>query len=140
MSSTVYDGLGRESETQLNVAGGVIRTVRTYDSRGRLYRISNPFGPGETLPRWTFSLYWRKDGKPIWSAVDYPSGQADGTMVEGINDSGQAVLTDDMLHSWFLDPAIKPTRKHGSQRVINDTPLFIQNPGSWYDRPDSATA
>jgi uncharacterized protein with NAD-binding domain and iron-sulfur cluster len=49
-------------------------------------------------------------------------------------------LTDQMLHSWFLDPAIKPFTGPGSQRVYNDTPLFIQNPGEWANRPESATA
>ncbi|MEU4223147.1 FAD-dependent oxidoreductase [Nonomuraea sp. NPDC026600] len=41
-------------------------------------------------------------------------------------------VTDDLLHSWFLDPAI--------QSGTNDEPLFIQHPGSWSDRPDSRTA
>jgi uncharacterized protein with NAD-binding domain and iron-sulfur cluster len=54
------------------------------------------------------------------------------------------VLTDNMLHtgaltrnvSWFLDPAIKQV----PGGVINDTPLFIQNPGEWANRPTSKTA
>jgi uncharacterized protein with NAD-binding domain and iron-sulfur cluster len=54
-----------------------------------------------------------------------------------LNDTGANTLTDDLLHSWFLDPAITGS---GTPHVANDEPLFIQNAGSWANRPDSATA
>jgi uncharacterized protein with NAD-binding domain and iron-sulfur cluster len=53
-----------------------------------------------------------------------------------LDDQG-VLLRDEDLHSWFLDPAMKPAAGGG---LDNDTPLFIQNPGSWDDRPDSRTA
>lgn len=53
-----------------------------------------------------------------------------------LNDTREEVLTDDMLHSWFLDPAIIDS---GTPQVRNDEPLFIQNTGSWADRPGSGT-
>ncbi|MBV8993631.1 MAG: FAD-dependent oxidoreductase, partial [Pseudonocardiales bacterium] len=54
-----------------------------------------------------------------------------------LNDTGTNTLTDDLLHSWFLDPAIT---RSGTPNVANDEPLFIQNAGSWANRPESAIA
>ena len=54
-----------------------------------------------------------------------------------LNDTGRTVLTDDLVLRWFLDPGIVGS---GTREVTNDEPLFIQNTGSWDDRPDAATA
>ncbi|WP_183094632.1 hydroxysqualene dehydroxylase [Nocardioides stalactiti] len=55
-----------------------------------------------------------------------------------LEDTGKSVLPDDVLHSWFLDPAIKwdPV----SRRNSNDEPLLINTVDSWDKRPTARTA
>ncbi|EAQ05036.1 Transglutaminase-like domain [Pseudooceanicola batsensis HTCC2597] len=35
--------------------------------------------PGESLPRWTFSLYWRNDQQPVWKNPDLIARETDDT-------------------------------------------------------------
>lgn len=53
-----------------------------------------------------------------------------------VNHDGDVKLTDDMLHSWLIDPELTGA---GTPQIAYNDPIFIQNAGSWHDRPDAAT-
>ncbi|CDZ26090.1 DUF2126 domain-containing protein [Neorhizobium galegae] len=99
--------------TKREKADVLIRKLRErFAPGGFLHYGQGKWYPGESLPRWTFSLYWRKDGRPIWSNPDlvaeegqnYGVGEQDSErLLTGI--AAELGITPDMVVPAYEDPA-----------------------------------
>ncbi|MCC5964977.1 MAG: transglutaminase family protein [Natronohydrobacter sp.] len=99
--------------TKRDLADKLIRRLRErFAPQGFLHYGQGKWYPGETLPRWTFSLYWRRDGKSVWrdpalvaqEAVDYgASAEQAGAFMQGFAE--KLGITPDHAQPAYEDPA-----------------------------------
>ena len=99
--------------TKREKADRLIRRLRQRFAPGGFFHYGQgKWYPGESLPRWTFSLYWRRDGKPIWQnpeliaeeGSDAGVGEADARAVlTGIAE--ELGIEKDMVQPAYEDPA-----------------------------------
>ncbi|MBP2237391.1 uncharacterized protein (DUF2126 family)/transglutaminase-like putative cysteine protease [Sinorhizobium kostiense] len=99
--------------TKREKADMLIRRLRDrFAPGGFLHYGQGKWYPGESLPRWTFSLYWRRDGLPIWHRPDLIAEERSRNEVTErdaerllVAIAGELDLSADMVVPAFEDPA-----------------------------------
>jgi len=94
-------------------ADELIRRLRDrFAPGGMLHYGQGKWYPGEPIPRWAFSLYWRRDGVPIWrdesliereAAARKPSVDDARRFTEGI--AARVGIMPDYVQPLYEDPA-----------------------------------
>ena len=116
-------------------ADALIRRLREKIAPGGfLHYGQGKWYPGETLPRWTFSLYWRRDGQPVWrdetlvakEAEKTPATEADAgkflaTFAENLGLSGETVdAAYEDPGEWLLKEAKLPANVDPANSELAD--------------------
>ncbi|MEI9419735.1 transglutaminase family protein [Mesorhizobium sp. Cs1299R1N1] len=94
-------------------ADALIRRLRErFAPGGFLHYGQGKWYPGESLPRWTFSLFWRADGEPVWSdpsliAPEKSSADVGPKQAESLLTAiaGELGIDTSMVSEAYEDPA-----------------------------------
>jgi len=104
------------------LADRLIRRLRNrFAPGGFLHYGQGKWYPGETLPRWTFSLYWRRDGKPIWSNAKLIAPVDQGNAAS--NEKAQALLGAIATELGVEPDYVAPAYEDPAQWIVKEANL-----------------
>ncbi len=81
----------------------VQRLMRRFAPGGLLHHGQGKWYPGESLPRWAFTVYWRKDGQALWNNSDLLARE-DTDYGHTAEDAGLFLVT--LAKRLGIDPAL----------------------------------
>jgi uncharacterized protein (DUF2126 family)/transglutaminase-like putative cysteine protease len=87
---------------KLRLAGDLIKRLRaSFASGGFLHFGQGKLYPGESLPRWALSCYWRADGLPLWND---PQWVADPDRDYGFGGAEAQKFAEELARRLSVDP------------------------------------
>ena len=122
--------------TKRQRADTLIRRLRErFAPGGMLHYGQGKWYPGESLPRWAFSLYWRKDGKPIWTDAALIANEAGQRVADAPQAEALAVgiaqrlgVEPECVAAAYEDPAHFMLKEGGLPDNVDPLDSKIENP------------
>lgn len=113
---------GAVGPTKREKADTLIRRLRErFAPGGFLHYGQGKWYPGESLPRWTFSLYWRRDGLSVWQN---PSLIAQEGVQTGVNESDAARLLGAIATELHIEPdMVMPAFEDPGEWILKEANL-----------------
>jgi uncharacterized protein (DUF2126 family)/transglutaminase-like putative cysteine protease len=125
--------------TKRILADQLIRRLRDrFAPGGLLHHGQGKWYPGEPLPRWAFSLFWRTDGKPVWqneallaqegAGPPRPAASTDDAHRFTENLAGRLGITPNHVLPAFEDPAERMLKEGALPANVDPVDPKIDDP------------
>jgi uncharacterized protein (DUF2126 family)/transglutaminase-like putative cysteine protease len=113
--------------TKAVFADHLIRLLRDRFAPGSLlHHGQGKWYPGESLPRWGYSIYWRKDGVPVWHDAGLIARSALPGVAEGAaigHDAAERFLRETALTLGVDDEFTQPVYEDAVEWIVREAQL-----------------